>query len=73
MSLRKGATGTGLQIPLELHCSLLVGKFDGDVQLPRTMARSVRAAASVVIGEAGGNIVGETDVVVRFGLALFRT
>ena len=60
--LRKDAAGTGLQVPLELHCSLLVRKFDGDVQLPGTVPRSVGAAAGIVIGEAGADVRGVTDV-----------
>src|SRR5215213_2969710 len=60
--LRKGAAGTGLQITLEVECALLVRKFDGDVQLPGSVARRVRAAAAVVVGEAGGGVVGEADV-----------
>ena len=57
VSLRKGAAGTGFQIALELNSPLLVGEFDGDVELPRAVARSVRAAAGVVIGEAGEHVV----------------
>jgi hypothetical protein len=62
MTLRKGAAGTRLQIALELKSPLLVGECDGDVELPRAVARSVRAAAGVVVGEAGVDVMGEADV-----------
>ena len=67
VSLRKGAAGTGFQIALELNSPLLVGEFDGDVELPRAVARSVRAAAGVVIGEAGEHVVREADVRTALG------
>ena len=60
--LCKGATGTGFQISLEGDSSLLVGELDADVEVPRTIARSVRTAAGVVVGDAGGNVRGQTDV-----------
>jgi|SRR5688500_17116216 hypothetical protein len=67
MALREGAARTGFQVALEGDGSLLVRKPDDDVELSRTVARSVRAAARVVIGEARGDVVGETDVVVSCG------
>jgi Recombinase len=62
MSLRKCATGAGLQIALEGDCSPLIREFDGDVKLPRAVARNVGAAAGVVIGEAGVDVRSVTDV-----------
>ena len=62
MTLREGAAGTGLQIALELDSPLLVRKFDGDVELPWAVARGVGAAAGVVVGEAGADVRGVTDV-----------
>ena len=47
---------------LEVDRSLLVTKFDSDVKLPGTVPRSVWAAAGVVIGEAGVDVVCEADV-----------
>ncbi len=43
---------------------MLVTKFDRDVTEPGAVARGVRAAASIVVGETGENVRGETDVVV---------
>jgi hypothetical protein len=51
---------------------LLVGEFDGDVNLPGAVARGVRAAAGVVVGEAGGDVVRDADVVVGFGMGTFQ-
>ena len=62
MPLREGAAGAGLQVAFEIDSALFVGEFDGDVQLPGTVARGVGAAAGVVIGEAGGDVRGVTDV-----------
>ena len=62
MSLRKGATGGRFQLALELNSPLLIGELDGDVELPRAVARSVRTAAGVVIGEAGADVVREADI-----------
>jgi hypothetical protein len=66
--LREGAAGTRFQISLEIDSALLVWEFDGDVQLPGTVARGVRAAAGVVVGGAGGYVVGVADVVMGFGM-----
>ena len=60
--LRECATGPGLQIALEFNSPLLVGEFDGDVEVPRAVPRGVRAAAGVVVGESGVDVRGETDV-----------
>ena len=43
---------------LEVDRSLLVRKGDGDVKVPATVARGVRAASSVVVGEADGDVGG---------------
>ena len=67
MALRERAAGTGLEVALERDGSLLVRKLNDDVELPWTVARSVRAAAGVVVGEARGDVVGETDVIVSSG------
>lgn len=52
VALREGASGAGLEVALERDGSLLVGEFDGDVKLPRAVARGVRAPARVVVGQA---------------------
>jgi hypothetical protein len=62
VSLRKRATGPGLQIAFELDSPLLVRELDGDVELPRAVARGVGTAAGVVVGEAGGDIGRKADV-----------
>ena len=67
MALREGAARTGFQVALEGDGSLLIRKLDDDVELPWTVARGVRAAARVVLGEARGDVVGETDVIVSSG------
>ena len=63
--LREGAPGAGLQIAFEIESSSLVRKFDGDVELPRAVARGVGTAARVVVGEAGANVRGEANVEMR--------
>jgi hypothetical protein len=68
-SVRNSAPGAGLQIALEGDSSLLIGELDADVEVPRTMARSVGTAAGVVIGEARGNVRSQTDI----GTARLRT
>jgi hypothetical protein len=73
ITVRKGAVGTGRQIALEPNRPLLVGEFDGDVELPRAVARSVRAAAGVVIGEAGEDIRRQADIECGVESALLRT
>jgi hypothetical protein len=44
-SVRNSALGAGLQIALKGDSSLLIGELDADVEVPRTMARSVGTAA----------------------------
>jgi hypothetical protein len=62
MFLRKSATGSGLQVPLEGNSSSLVGELDRHVKLPGAMAGGVRTPSGVVVGEAGSNVRGATDV-----------
>ncbi|HXG70861.1 MAG TPA: hypothetical protein VNJ04_09655 [Gemmatimonadaceae bacterium] len=52
VALREGATGARLEVTLEGDGSLLVGQFDGDVELPGTMTRSVEGATGIVVLEA---------------------
>ena len=47
--LREGAAGPGLQITLEGDGSFLVGELDGRVELPRAVARRVRADRKSVV------------------------
>ena len=54
MSLREGAAGARFQVAFEGDGSLLVGVLDGDAELPGPVPGGVKAAAGVVIGEAGG-------------------
>ena len=58
--LAKARPVAGFQIALERDGSLFVGQLDADVEVPRSIARSVGTAAGVVVGEAGANVGGET-------------
>ncbi len=68
----EGAARTGLEVALEAEGGFLIRELDGDVQLPWASHRRVWAATVVVVGEAGGNVVGEADVVVGFGIGAFE-
>ena len=48
MPLRESDSGTGLQVPFELHRTRLVNKFDDDVDVPRTAVRRVGTVSCIV-------------------------
>ena len=63
MPLGKGTTGARFQVPLERDRSLLVGKLDDDIDLPRPPSCRVKTAARVVRLEPGAPIAGDARVV----------
>ena len=63
MPFGKGTTGARFQVPLERDRSLLVGKLDDDIDLPRPPSCRVKTAARVVRLEPGAPIAGDARVI----------
>ena len=62
MTFCKGVAGTRFQILLELVCTVIIGKTEGEVNGPRAVRRGGGDFAGVMKCKASVQILGRTDV-----------
>lgn len=66
MSIRKDTAGARLEILLKARSSMIVGKFDKDIELPWAMACCPLTIVLVVRDESRSKIGGQSRVVARW-------
>jgi hypothetical protein len=72
MSMSERNARPGLQIALKNHGASLVGKFDDDVNGPRSVLGRVDTAAGIVLSTSCRNVGRETGVVPRWDSAVLE-